>query len=125
LSLDDVQGAGEQPAFPVYDLVDCGPRHRFVVLAADGPLIVHNCENITQAVARDVMRDAIIDLSAAVPGAYRLLLSVHDELIAETAEVDGPKLLQLMENMMTLPRSWTTGLPIAAAGWVGKRYRKG
>ena len=27
----------------VYDLVECGPRNRFVVLGNDGPLIVHNC----------------------------------------------------------------------------------
>lgn len=27
----------------VYDLVDCGPRNRFVVRGSDGPLIVHNC----------------------------------------------------------------------------------
>lgn len=37
----------------VYDLVDCGPRSRFVVRGNDGlPLIVHNC---TQAAARDVI----------------------------------------------------------------------
>lgn len=29
---------------PVYDLIDCGPRHRFVVAGTDSlPLIVHNC----------------------------------------------------------------------------------
>ena len=29
---------------PVYDLIDCGPRSRFVVRGSDGlPLIVHNC----------------------------------------------------------------------------------
>lgn len=28
----------------VYDLIDCGPRNRFVVMGRDGvPLIVHNC----------------------------------------------------------------------------------
>jgi hypothetical protein len=37
----------------VFDLVDCGPRSRFVVRGTDGlPLIVHNC---TQAAARDVI----------------------------------------------------------------------
>ena len=37
----------------VYDLVNCGPRSRFVVRGEDGqPLIVHNC---TQAAARDVI----------------------------------------------------------------------
>ncbi|WP_299314166.1 hypothetical protein, partial [uncultured Halomonas sp.] len=27
----------------VYDLLDCGPRHRFVVSGERGPLVVHNC----------------------------------------------------------------------------------
>lgn len=28
---------------PVYDLANAGPRQRFTVLSADGPVIVHNC----------------------------------------------------------------------------------
>lgn len=28
---------------PVYDILNCGSRNRFVVLTNDGPLIVHNC----------------------------------------------------------------------------------
>ena len=30
----------------VYDLVDCGPRNRFVVRGSEGPLIVHNCNGV-------------------------------------------------------------------------------
>lgn len=30
-------------AIPVYDLLNCGPRNRFVILTDRGPLIVHNC----------------------------------------------------------------------------------
>jgi hypothetical protein len=26
-----------------YDIVDCGPRHRFTILTEKGPMIVHNC----------------------------------------------------------------------------------
>jgi len=29
-----------------YDLINCGPRNRFVVLGTEGPLIVHNCGSI-------------------------------------------------------------------------------
>jgi hypothetical protein len=32
-----------QGACETYDLIDCGPRNRFVVKGSDGPLIVHNC----------------------------------------------------------------------------------
>ena len=27
----------------VYDLLNCGPRNRFVVLTEDGPVVIHNC----------------------------------------------------------------------------------
>jgi hypothetical protein len=30
-------------AVPTYDIVNCGPRHRFVVWTDAGPMIVHNC----------------------------------------------------------------------------------
>lgn len=33
----------QQSAQPVYDLIDCGPRNRFVAAGSDGPVIVHNC----------------------------------------------------------------------------------
>lgn len=30
-------------SLPVFDLVNCGPRHRFTILTSDGPIVVHNC----------------------------------------------------------------------------------
>jgi hypothetical protein len=40
----------EEPSGPlrqnavVYDLLSCGPKNRFMIWSADGPLMVHNCE---------------------------------------------------------------------------------
>lgn len=49
----------------VYDLVNCGPRSRFVVRGNDGlPLIVHNC---TQAAARDVIARSMPRIEAWRP----------------------------------------------------------
>lgn len=57
-------GAGADTA-RVYDLVDCGPRSRFVVRGIDGvPLIVHNC---TQAAARDVIARSMPRIEAWRP----------------------------------------------------------
>jgi len=54
---------------PVYDLINCGPRSRFVVMAADGsPVIVHNCngamyrEDGTVAAVHDEKLKALDDL---------------------------------------------------------------
>lgn len=77
-------------------------------------------ENITQAVAYDVLRHAIINARAA---RYPCVLQVYDELVAEIPEAFG-SVEQLEAIMMTLP-PWAAGWPIrAAGGWRAKRYRK-
>jgi superfamily II DNA or RNA helicase len=44
LSLGNAEPAGAEPAEAVYDLIECGPRSRFVVRGVSGtPIIVHNC----------------------------------------------------------------------------------
>lgn len=101
----------------VYDIVNCGPRTRFVVLGNEGPFIVHNC---TQAVARDIMRDANIRLERA---GYPTVLRVHDELVAEVPLGFGS--IEQFEQIMSEPPSWAPDWPIrAAGGWRGRRYRK-
>ena len=77
-------------------------------------------ENVTQAVARDVMVDAMLRVEAA---GYPLVLTVHDELVGEP-ERDYGELREFTELMSVVP-DWLKGCPIAVAGWSGDRYRKG
>ena len=98
--------------------MNCGPRHRFVVRGADGqPLIVHNC---TQAFARDVLAH---NMPAIEAEGYRIVLSVHDELLTETPDSDEFSSDTLAALMSTVP-PWADGLPLAAAGFETYRYRK-
>ena len=76
-------------------------------------------ENITQAVARDVLADAMTRVSAH---GYDIILSVHDEIVAEMPE-QGDWLTDLCTQMAVVPK-WATGLPIAVEGWQKKRYQK-
>jgi DNA polymerase len=78
-------------------------------------------ENITQAVARDVMCEAILDL----PPYLDLLLTIHDELICECDLAQAPRSVDLLLDKMKTTPSWAKGLPVGAAGWTGERYRKG
>ena len=110
----DVDGA------PVYDLINCGPRHRYVVWGGDAPLIVHNCENVTQATSRDVLASSMPPIEAA---GYAIVLSVHDELITEAPDSPEYNADHLASLMATNPR-WADGLPLAAAGFEAYRYRK-
>ncbi|WP_442596363.1 hypothetical protein ACSBPU_05730 [Parapusillimonas sp. JC17] len=105
---------------PVYDLLNCGPRSRFVIAAAGQPLIVHNCENVTQAVARDVLASS---MPAAEQDGYAIVLTVHDELITEAPDTPEYTHMRLAELMTTQP-TWAADLPLAAAGFETIRYRK-
>ena len=82
-----------------------------------GPKLV---ENITQATARDILRDATLALEAA---GYRLVLHVYDEIICEVPAGFGS--VEEMERIMCDQPPWAAGWPIrAAGGWRGRRYRK-
>lgn len=77
-------------------------------------------ENIVQAISRDLMADGM--LRAQATGRYDLVLSVHDELIAEADEGTGS--VQEFEQLMSTLPDWAQGCPVEAEGWCGTRYRK-
>jgi len=79
----------------------------------------HLTENICQAVARDIMSEAAL---LAEKEGYEILTSVHDELVAERTEGEGS--IEEYEDILSNVPDWAENCPIAAEGWVGKRYRK-
>lgn len=81
-------------------------------------------ENVTQAIARDIMACAARRVGAFFPY-IQLLLSIHDELIFETADVlTGKVRLDAVKDVVEDVPQWATGLPIACEHGVMERYRK-
>ena len=73
-------------------------------------------ENVTQAVARDVLAHALVRLESA---GYRVVGHVHDEVLIEGVHDVGE-----VARVMCADVGWNAGLPLGAEGYVTERYRK-
>ena len=76
-------------------------------------------ENVTQAVARDILSEALLRLDDV---GFNIVLHVHDEIIAE--EKISEVSLGEFELIMAETPEWLKGCPMEVEGWKGKRYRK-
>ena len=104
----------------IYDGVNQYTRKWEVIRTYGGKLV----ENATQAMARDLLADAIVGLDDIGWG-DALRQTVHDEIIALADDDDAQLLLEKMQWVMRHPRSWASGLPLAVTGYVNQRYTKG
>ncbi len=73
------------------------------------------CENVTQATAHDLLREALRRLPDVV-------LHVHDEIVLESDRPEAAK--ALLEQVMTTPPVWAEGLPLDVEASVMGRYGK-
>ena len=73
------------------------------------------CENVTQATAHDLLREALRRLPDVV-------LHVHDEIVLESDRPEEAK--ALLEEVMTTPPAWAEGLPLEVEATIMGRYGK-
>lgn len=77
-------------------------------------------ENVTQAVARDLLACALVEMDAlAVPA----VAHVHDEILVDGGDVNT--IAAIMGEDENFRPPWAKGLPLSAEGYQCVRYRKG
>lgn len=103
----------------VFDIVDCGPRHRFTVLTSEGPVIVHNC---VQAASRDCLARTI--RAAVYEEGYDVPLHVHDEVVLEVPEAQAESAKAWLGDYMSQPPPWAPDLPLSCTPSIMTRYGK-
>jgi DNA polymerase len=78
-------------------------------------------QSAVQGTARDFLAHAMLRLDSE---GYDIINSIHDEVLLLVDEAKGDAALDDVVRIMTTPPSWAPDFPLAAEGWVGKRYRK-
>ena len=77
------------------------------------------CENVTQAIARDLLSHALLNLEAA---GYPVVFHVHDEAVMEVPLDFGS--VKAACDIMGQPPAWAVDLPLRAEGYCCMSYRK-
>jgi DNA polymerase len=78
-------------------------------------------QSAVQGTARDFLADATLNITKA---GYEVINLIHDEVLLLVDEDGSENALDDVVKIMTTPPSWALDFPLAAEGWVSKRYRK-
>ena len=78
-------------------------------------------QSAVQGTARDCLAVAMLNLEKA---GYEVLNSIHDEVLLLVEEQSAESALADVIHIMTTPPTWAPDFPLAAEGWINKRYKK-
>lgn len=79
------------------------------------------CENITQAIANDLLRHSLRRLDEM---GLEVVLTVHDEIVLEVPEADAKSAADRLVGIMCKTPDWAYGLPLNAEVTTMTRYGK-
>jgi hypothetical protein len=89
----------------VFDVINCGPRQRFVVRGVQG-------------LARCVVGEQMLLISKR----YRPALTVHDAAVVVVPEEEKDEAVAFTEDCMSFVPKWAEGLPVACESGVDFSY---
>lgn len=95
-----------------YEGTDQRTKHWGRISTYGGKLV----ENITQAIARDCLRESMLAIAKA---GYQQVMTIHDEIVIESDTG-----LEEILGIMARPLSWAPGLELCGDGFVTPYYKK-
>ena len=99
----------------VYDILNCGPRHRFVVRGDEGAFIVHNC---VQALAFAIMKTQAVWIAQYYP----IVMNTHDEWCIVVPREQAEVAAEYMHRCMCTAPDYIQGIPLASEGGWAQSY---
>jgi DNA polymerase len=78
-------------------------------------------QSAVQGTARDMLAECTLALENA---GFEVINLIHDEVLMLADEEGAQETLATVTSIMTAPPQWALDFPLAAEGWIGKRYRK-
>lgn len=99
----------------VYDIRNCGPRHKFAVWNGTTALIVSNC---VQAISRDILCSAMVRMQKA---GISTVAHIHDETVNE---VPLDMKVDEVTSLMSISPDWMKDINLTAAGYECAFYMK-
>jgi DNA polymerase I-like protein with 3'-5' exonuclease and polymerase domains len=73
---------------------------------------------VIQALARIIVMGQLLQIAER----YRVVFSVHDEVVCCVPESESDSCLEYMKSIMSLAPSWAIDLPLACEGTIGRNY---
>jgi len=84
-------------------------------------------ENITQAVARDLLFDCLLKLSDSIELlqiSAKIVMHIHDEVVIDCGQNLSVTLLDTATELMSHAPNWANGLPLKGEGYISDYYKK-
>jgi len=78
-------------------------------------------ENITQALARDVLVSSMLELDKL---GFNIIMHVHDEIVVDENSIVADPKADILKSVMSKPISWAPGLPLGAETFIADFYQK-
>jgi DNA polymerase len=78
-------------------------------------------ENLVQAIAREILKYGLIEADRF---GFRIILHVHDEIVAEQKKADMRYTASNLRMCMIKPQPWYKDMPLGAAAGTAQFYRK-